>query len=135
IERQRALEPALRRLEVTRCFFGEAQLHQRAKILGMIAEQLRELGDRLRRTSKQCKGATQLPSRLPIRRGGAQPTAERRHAPIVVAGAEIRDFEIALRDQHLLVEFECARERRNRFLEEALVEIEYAEVVVRARMR
>jgi len=65
--------------------------------------------------------SAQLPSRIAIAWRRAQLIAQRGHAAVVVAGAEIGDFEIALRDEHLLVELERASERRNGLLEEALV--------------
>jgi len=46
--------------------------------------------------------------------------------------AEIRDLEIALRHLHARVELQCAHERADRFLVQALVVVQDAEVVVRA---
>jgi hypothetical protein len=40
-----------------------------------------------------------------------QAIAQLRHAAVVVAGVEIGDLEIALRDLHFRVELERARER------------------------
>ena len=65
----------------------------------------------------------------------AQPLAQLGDALVVVAGVEVRDLEVALGDLHLAVELQRLHERRNRFLVEALVEVEHPEVVVRSGVR
>src|SRR5256886_10771634 len=56
-------------------------------------------------------GASQLPAGVAVVGRLAQPLLQLRHAPVVVTGVVIGDFEVALRDLHLRVQLERARER------------------------
>src|SRR5471030_519483 len=100
----------------------------------MMAEQRRELRDRLIRLPEQRVRAAEFPARVAIVHTEAQLFAQLRDAAVVVARVEIRDFEISLRDLHLGVELERLRERRSRLLVQPLVVVEDAEIVVRARI-
>ena len=71
--------------------------------------------DSVNRPSRAVR-STQLPPCVPVAGRGAQPLAQCRDPTIVIAGAEIRDFQIALRDPHLRVQLERARECRDGLL-------------------
>jgi hypothetical protein len=79
--------------------------------------------------------AAQLPARVPIVGGPAQPLLQLRHAAVVVAGVVVGDFEVALGHLHARIELERVRELLDGLRDEALLVIENAEVVVRARVR
>jgi hypothetical protein len=85
--------------------------------------------------SEQRERAAELPTRIAVRRPDAQSLTQVGDAPVVVAGVEIRNLEVALRDLHLRVELERAHERGCRLGVQPLVVIQDAEVVVRTGVR
>jgi hypothetical protein len=134
VELARANEPLLGFLEIAAGLLGQAELDDRAEVVRVVAEQLRELGHRLGLLPEQRVGPSQLPAGLAVGGMAAQSLLQLGDAAVVVAGIEVGDLEVALRDLHLLVELERAHERTHRFLVQALVVVEHPEVVVRPRV-
>ena len=135
IELERALQTFLRALDVAGLFLGQRELQQRAHVARVVLQQRAKLLGRLRLLAEQREGAPELPARVAI--FGAQPQLflQLRNARVVVAGVEVRDLEIALRDLHLGVELQRLHERGDRLLVQPLVVVQHTEVVVRARVR
>ena len=79
--------------------------------------------------------ATQLPACFTIVGTRAKPLVQLGDALVVVAGVEVRDLEVALRDLHLLVELERTHECAHGLFVQPLVVVENTEVVVRPSVR
>ena len=135
IERQRALETRLRLLDVARLLFGERELEQRADVVRAVLQERAKLFRRVGLLAEQRERAAELPSRIAIVRANAEAFLQLGNARVVVAGVEVRDLQIALRDLHLGVELERLHERGDRLLVQALVVVQDPQVVVRARVR
>ena len=90
------------------CFSASASCSSAPTSLGLYCSSARELLGRLRLLAEQRVGAPELPARVAIVGMQAQPLLQLRNARVVVAGVEVRDLEIALRDLHLRVELERA---------------------------
>ena len=132
VERERAIEPALRLLEIAVRLLGQAELHDRADVVRRVLQDRVELRHGFLAVADRGVGAAELPARVAIIRVRAQLVAQLGDAAIVVAGVKVRDLEVALRHLHLRVELERARERGDRVLVHPLVVVEDTEVVVRA---
>ena len=101
----------------------------------MVPQQLGELGERGGVLVEQRIGAREFPARGAVGGPLAQQLAQFPDAPVVVAGLEVGDLEVALRDLHLRVEFQRAHEGLHRLFVQPLVVVEHPEVVVRPRVR
>ena len=81
---------------------------------GIEAQQLAELVDGIVDVPEQRVRSAQLPARVTVVGLDAQAVLQLGNATVVVAGVEVRDLQVALRDLHLRVELERARERGDR---------------------
>ena len=117
------------------CFSASASCSSAPTSFGTVLQQRAELFGGLGLLAEQRERAPELPARVAILGTQAQLLLQFRNARVVVAGVEVRDLEIALRDLHLRVELERLHERGDRFLVQPLVVVQHAEVVVRARVR
>ena len=135
VERERALDALLRALDVAGLLFGERELQQRGDVVRGVLQQRAKLLGGLVLLAEQRERPPELPARVAIFGTLPQALAQLRDARVVVAGIEVRDLEVALRDLHRLVELERLHERGDRLLVQALVVVQNAEVVVRARVR
>ncbi len=135
VELERPLEERLRLLDVARLLFGERELQQRADVVRAVLQHRAKLLRGLGLLAEQRERAAKLPPRVAI--VGAKPDAlfQLGNAGVVVAGVEVRDLEIALRDLHLRVELERLHERGDGLLVESLVVVQDPQVVVRAGVR
>src|SRR2546426_10887835 len=102
-------------------FLRQPELNDRRHVFRTVGEQLLELGRSLLVRAENRIGASQLPAGVAVVGRLAQPLLQLRHAPAVVTGIVISDFEVPQRDLHLRVQLERARERRDRILDEALL--------------
>jgi len=135
IEREGALQVAERAVQIPVGAFGEAELDERADVVGVIPKQRLELARGVGRLAEQRVRPPELPPRVAVCWLESQPLLQLRDALVVVAGVEVGDLEVALRDLHLLVELERAHERADGFLVQPLVVVQHPEVVVRPGVR
>src|SRR5204862_5462198 len=126
----RAPKPFGRGFGAPAILLRQPELNDRGHVLRTVGEQLLELGRSLLVRAENRIGASQLPAGVAVVGRLAQPLLQLRHAPVVVTGIVISDFEVALRDLHLRVQLERARERRedrkSTRLNSSHVEISYA---------
>jgi hypothetical protein len=115
VERQCAREPSLRVLQVTAPLLRQPELHQRADVVRVEAQQLAELRDGIVHLTEQRVRAAELPPGVTVVGPQAKAVLELRDPSVVVAGIEVRDLEVALRNLHLGVELQRARERGHGF--------------------
>ncbi len=135
IEHQCALEVVLRFVDVAGLLLGHRELQQRADIVAVVAQNRAEFRGGVFLLAEERERPAQLPARVAVLRMDAQPLLQLGDAGIVVAGIEIRDLEIALRDLHFLVELERLHERGDGLFVQPLVVVEHTQVVVRASVR
>ncbi len=100
--------------------------------LGLPGEQRLELGDRVGVAAEGRVGARELPARVAVLGLPADALLEVGDAAVVVAAVAVGDVEVGLRHLHPRVELERADELGDRVLDQPLLIVEDAQVVVGA---
>ena len=131
---QRLLEPLHGRLEVPARLFGLPQVDERGEVVLVRGQDAAKLGDRARAVAGVEVRLGQPPARVGIRGILAQALAQLADEPVVEAGVEVGDLQVALGNLHLGVDGQRPLELGDGLLVHPLVEVEDAQVVVRARV-
>ena len=128
----RAREPIGGRIEMATRLFGQPELQHGGHIGGRPREQRLELGDRIGMAAERGVGPAKLPARVPVLGMAADPLLERGDAAVVVAAVAVGDVEVGLRHLHPRVQLQRADELGDRVLDQPLLIVEDAQVVVGA---